>query len=81
MSPQATESQRLTGRNSIGPALSHWKQRLRELPEVRVEKVQSARGAIRSGCYESERVLDCTLQQLSNELGVLCHGYSASGSA
>jgi len=76
-----TKSQRLSGMDSIGPALDHWKQRLRELPEVRVEKVQSARGAIRSGCYESERVLDCTLQQLSNELGVLCHGYSASGSA
>ena len=81
MSPQATEMERKTNIDSIQSTLSHWKQRLRELPEVRVEKVQSARGAIRSGCYESERVLDCTLQQLSNELGVLCHGYSASGSA
>ena len=81
MSPQATESQRLTGRNSIGPALSHWKQRLRELPDVRVEKVQSVRGAILSSCYESDQVLESTLQRLSNEVGVLCRNDSPAGSA
>ena len=81
MSPQSTETQRLTGMDSIGPALSHWKQRLRELPEVRVEKVQSVRGAIRSSCYESEQVLERTLQQLSNEVGVLCRNDSSAGSA
>ena len=81
MSPQSTETQRLTGMDSIGPALSHWKQRLRELPEVRVEKVQSVRGAIRSSCYESEQVLESTLQQLSNDVGVLCRKDSSAGSA
>lgn len=87
MSQQSTETQRLTGMDSIpsrlkasGSALSHWKQRLRELPEVRVEKVQSVRGAIRSSCYESEQVLESTLQQLSNEVGVLCRKDSTAGS-
>ena len=87
MSPQSTETQRLTGMDSIpsrlragGPALSHWKQRLRELPEVRVEKVQSVRGAIRCSCYESEQVLEGTLQQLSNDVGVLCRKDSSAGS-
>ncbi len=80
MSRQSTETQRLTSMDSIGPALSHWKQRLRELPEVRVEKVQSVRGAIRSSCYESEQVLESTLQQLSNDLGVLCRRGSSPGS-
>lgn len=81
MSQQPTETQRLTGLDSIEPALSHWKQRLRELPEVRVEKVQSARGAIRSSCYESEQVLESTVQQLINEVGVLCRKDSSAGSA
>ncbi|MEK7731870.1 MAG: hypothetical protein AAB363_08435 [Planctomycetota bacterium] len=81
MSQQSTETERKTNLDSIGPALSHWKQRLRELPEVRVEKVQSVRGAIRSSCYESEQVLESTLQQLSNEVGVLCRKDSSAGSA
>jgi hypothetical protein len=79
MSQQSTETQSLTDMDSIGPALSHWKQRLRELPEVRLEKVQSVRGAIRSSCYESEQVLESTLQQLSNEVGVLCRKDSPAG--
>ena len=88
MSPQATETQHLAGMDSIssqlmagGLAQSLWKQRLRALPEVRVEKVQSARGAIRSSCYESEQVLEGTLQKLSNEVGVLCRKESSAGSA
>ena len=81
MSQQSTETERKTNLDSIGPALSHWKQRLRELPEVRVEKVQSVRGAIRSSCYESEQVLESTLQQLSNEVGVLCRKDSSAGPA
>lgn len=81
MSPQATETQRLTSMDSIGPSLSHWKQRLSELPEVRLEKVQSVRGAIQHSCYESEQVLESTLQQLSNDVGVLCRKDSSAGSA
>ncbi len=72
MSPRLMESLHKTGANTIGPILNHWKQQLRELPEVRVEKVQSVRGAIQSSCYESEQVLESTLQQLSNDVGVLC---------
>lgn len=81
MSPQSAEALRKTGAATIESALNHWKQRLRELPEVRVEKVQSVRGAIRSSCYESEQVLENTLQQLSNEVGVLCRKESSTGPA
>ena len=56
----------------IGPALEHWKQRLRELPEVRVDKVQSVRGALQQSKYEDEQVLESTVQRLSNDVGVLC---------
>ena len=81
MSPQSTETQRSTSMDSIQSALGHWKQRLRELPEVRQEKVQSVRGAIRSSCYESEQVLEGALQQLSNDVGILCRKDSSAGSA
>jgi len=81
MSPQATEMERKTNIDSIQSTLSHWKQRLRELPEVREEKVQLVRGAIRSSCYESEHALEGTLQQLSNEVGILCRKDSTAGSA
>jgi len=80
MSPQVTEIECKTNTDSIQTALCHWKQRLRELPEMRVEKVQSVRGAIRGSCYESDQVLEGTLQQLSNEVGVLCRNDSSARS-
>ncbi|MFH1107616.1 MAG: hypothetical protein V1790_00240 [Planctomycetota bacterium] len=67
--------------DSIGPALEHWKQRLRELPEMRLDKVQSVRGALQQSTYESEQVLDSTVQRLSNDVGVLCRKDSSAGSA
>ena len=56
----------------IGPTLEQWKQRLRELPEVRADKVQSVRGALQQSKYEDEQVLDSTVRRLSNDVGVLC---------
>ena len=67
--------------DSIGPALEHWKQRLRELPEMRLDKVQSVRGALEQSSYENEQVLDSTVQRLSNDVGVLCRKDSSAGSA
>ena len=67
--------------DSIGPALEHWKQRLRELPEMRLDKVQSVRGALQQSSYESEQVLDSTVRRLSNDVGVLCRKDSSAGSA
>ena len=67
--------------DSIGPALEHWKQRLRELPEMRLDKVQSVRGALQQSSYESEQVLDSTVQRLSNDVGVLCRKDTSAGSA
>ena len=64
--------------DSIGPALEHWKQRLRELPEMRLDKVQSVRGALEQSSYESEQVLDSTVQRLSNDVGVLCRKDSST---
>lgn len=65
----------------IGSALEYWKQRLLDLPEVRFEKVQSVRRAIGRSSYESEQALESTLQQLSNDIGILCRTDSYIGSA
>ena len=72
MSQAVRVTERTKKMDSIGPTLEQWKQRIRELPEVRLDKVQSVRGALRQSSYESEHVLDSTVQRLSNDVGVLC---------
>ena len=81
MPPQSSTTERRERMASTGPALEHWKQRLAELPEVRLDKVQSVRGAIQRSCYESEQVLESTVHSLSNDVGVLCRKDSSAGPA
>ena len=81
MSHAVRVTERRKRMDSIGPALEHWKQRLRELPEMRLDKVQSVRGALQQSSYESEQVLDSTVRRLSNDVGVLCRKDSSAGSA
>ncbi len=80
MSSLSGATERRSGKESLEPILEHWKQRLLELPAVRVDKVRSVREAIGRGTYESERALECILQELSNELGVFCLEDSKNGS-
>ena len=49
-----------------------WKQRLRDLPDLRWEKVEQARRALQSGVYDRESFLDALSASLANDLGVLC---------
>lgn len=42
--------------------------RLRQLPEVRLERIARAREAIEAGAYDSERVLDETIDRLADDL-------------
>ena len=79
MSQAARVTERNKRMDSIGPTLEQWKQRLRELPEVRVDKVQSVRGALQQSKYEDEQVLDSTVQRLSNDVGVLCRKDAFAG--
>jgi hypothetical protein len=81
MSHAVRVTERTKKMDSIGPALEHWKQRLRELPDVRLDKVQSVRSALQQSSYESERVLESTVQRLSNDVGVLCRKDSSADSA
>ena len=81
MSHAVRVTERRKRMDSIGPALEHWKQRLHELPEMRLDKVQSVRGALQQSSYENEQVLDSTVRRLSNDVGVLCRKDSSAGSA
>ncbi len=66
--------------NSHGGDLDQWRQRLADLPDVRLQKVQSVRGAIERSCYENEQVLETTIHRLSNDVGILCRKDSGPGS-
>ncbi len=45
--------------------------RLRELPEVRSELIERARQSIASGAYDSDAVIDATLDRLADDLDLL----------
>ncbi|MHC4063034.1 MAG: hypothetical protein ACYSUI_00820 [Planctomycetota bacterium] len=54
------------------PSVEHWKQRVRNLPDLRWTKVVRARQSLQSGAYEREVLLDAVLASLANDIGVLC---------
>jgi len=52
--------------------LSSWKQRLRDLPDLRWDKVIAIRDALRNQQYETETRVDHLISLMANEVGVLC---------
>ncbi len=57
------------------PSLSEaqrWAGHVRNLPDLRWNKVVQARRTLRLDTYETNRVLEAVLAPLANELGVLC---------
>ncbi|UCG15279.1 MAG: hypothetical protein JSV19_08265 [Phycisphaerales bacterium] len=52
--------------------LSSWKQRLRDLPDLRWDKVVAIRDALRNRQYEVETRVDRLICLMANEIGVLC---------
>jgi hypothetical protein len=52
--------------------LELWKTRLADLPELRWAKVARVRRAIVTDRYESDLVLDVTVDGLQSEIGILC---------
>ena len=53
-------------------ALFDWKLALRDAPDLRWEKVQRIRDAIRRNAYDDELMIDRLLDRFENEAGVLC---------
>ena len=52
--------------------LSDWKLALRDAPDLRWEKVQRIRDAIRRNAYDDELMIDRLLDRFENEAGVFC---------
>lgn len=48
--------------------LHHWKNLIGELPEVRVEKIQHARQAIKDHHYDDDGVVEVTLDRICSEM-------------
>jgi len=59
-------------RDSHSEDLHRWKEMVRRLPAVRVEKVVMMRAALRSNSYDDEHILGHTVAQLGNDIGILC---------
>jgi len=60
-----------TGSNEtdeLNANLRHWKQLLKELPEVRVDKIQDAKRAIENHQYDDDGVVEVTLERICNEM-------------
>ena len=52
--------------------LQRWRQLVRDLPDVRMDRVRAIREALKGRKYDSEEVLDETVRRLRNEIGILC---------
>jgi hypothetical protein len=45
---------------------------VRNLPDLRIEKVFEVRRAVRDGRYDSQKLIESVLDQMANDIGVLC---------
>lgn len=59
-------------RDSLSEDLHRWKEMVRRLPAVRVEKVVATRAALRSSSYDNEHIFEQTVARLGNDIGILC---------
>ena len=66
-----SEQQPVSSQPSLSEA-QRWTGHLRDLPDVRWNKVVQARRTLGLETYETNRVLEAVLALLANELGVLC---------
>lgn len=59
-------------RDSLAQDLHRWREMVRRLPAVRVEKVVATRAALRSSSYDNEHIFDQMVSRLGNDIGILC---------
>jgi hypothetical protein len=52
--------------------LDTWRERVANIPDLRLAKVMRIRRAIITHCYEEEAVLEKAIGNLHNDIGVLC---------
>ena len=52
--------------------LDAWRERVANIPDLRLAKVMRIRRAIITHCYEEEAILEKAIGNLHNDIGVLC---------
>jgi hypothetical protein len=55
-------------RHATPGEVTDWKAMIRQMPEVRVEKVQAVRDALRSNQYDEQLYFDRAIEAISREL-------------
>ena len=58
--------------DSLAGDLQRWKEMVRRLPAVRVEKVVMMRAALRSSSYDNEHIFEQTVARVGNDIGIMC---------
>ncbi len=71
MPDRTTHIGRHEANHGLGEDLQRWKQVVRELPIVRVEKVVAVRAALRHHGYDTPHIVAETVARMSNDVGVL----------
>jgi len=71
MPSRPVTKQRTTPAANVDPNWSRWLRMVRELPEIRVDKVRETREAIAAHNLEDDSVLDAAIDRLSRDLGEL----------
>ncbi len=71
MSTQRIIKQRTTVAHTVDPNWSRWLRMVRELPEIRADKVRRTRDAIAADNFDADAMLDAAIDRLRNDLGVL----------
>jgi len=52
--------------------LAYWKKRIAELPDIRFDKVCRTRTLLERNSYDTDEVLETTIDRVVDDLGVLC---------
>ena len=73
VSDQQPSAEGSKGSRGLGDQdLDAWRERVANIPDLRLAKVMRIRRAIITHCYEEEAVLDKAIGNLHNDIGVLC---------
>ena len=72
MQSRTTSTERHRAKDGFHDDLRRWKEVMRNLPVVRVEKVVAVRAALRHHCYDSEHIVAETAARVRNDVAILC---------
>ena len=72
MQSETTSTEKHAAMDGFHDDLRRWREIMRNLPVVRVEKVVAVRAALRHHCYDSEQIVAETAARARNDVEMLC---------